>query len=226
MRIDLKKLGLGLLVMLAASALVVAGASAVTPLGNHFTAETSEQDLVLKGTESFSEGREINWELTVNGKPEGSLLKCTDVAYHGTLVDFAATTSQAIPLRPTYSGCSTNGKESHNLFVDVPAECGTNVLTLTSGNPGTAHVECEVKLTHKNCEIRILKQTLSGVTYTTGLREGVHSLAVDVNFPATTVHFENGICVFLGTVHTYHATGSFSIWGEDRNGEKIGIRHT
>jgi len=219
----LKALGLGLLAAMAVAA--TGGGSATANTSGHFVSEAKEHYLVVKGISSGAI-HSVNFQRTVNGEPSGEPIRCTSVTYHGTLAGSAATTSQEISLWPRYEGCSTSGIAPHNIAIDIPTGCQTNVLKFTSGVPGTVHVECEITFTHPNCTTRIPKQTLSGATYTTVTESEINALTIDLSFASTTIHYEGGVCVFLGTTQTFDLAGSLTLWGEDTEGNRVGITHT
>jgi hypothetical protein len=229
MKGKLRILGAGVLAVVAVGAVAAGGASAVTPANSHFTTEAPEHHVILKGTETFPGNHNLSLQRTVGGQASGEPWKCTHVGYHGTLSGVAVTTTQSISLRPDYTGlnnCSTGAIPPHNMVIHVPTGCGTDVLQFTSGNPGTMHLLCPITITHPNCEMRVPAQTKSGVTYTTVVEGNRHALTLDINFQSTTVHFESGFCVFLGTVQTFHTVGSITLWGEDTLGNRVGITHT
>lgn len=214
---------LGVFALAATSALAAVNASAFTPLNSHFTSNVDH--VVVRGVETFPGDHNLSFQRTVNGVAEGEPIKCTHVAYHGTLNGAAATTTQSVSLRPEYKECSTGGAGPHDVTVHVPAGCGTEVFQFTSGNPGTVHDRCEITVTHPNCTIRIPPQTLSGVTYKQITEGGVHVITAEVDVQNITGHFEGGLCVFLGTKQVFHMKGSVTVKGE-ANGEPVGVTHT
>jgi hypothetical protein len=229
MSMKLKVLGLGLLAVLATSAFAVVNASATT--SGHFVSHAKEHHLVLEGTETFPGEHNLVFQRTVNGAASGEPIRCTHVAYHGTLEGTAATTTQSVALRPDYTStgtptCSTGGVAPHNVEIHVPTACGTNVFVFTSGNPGTVHDECEITVTHPNCTIRMPKQTLNGVTYKAIKVNNADALTAEVNVQGITGHFEGGACIFLGTTQIFHMKGSVRVWAKDKLGNPVGITHT
>jgi hypothetical protein len=223
MKGKLKVLGAGVLAVAAAGAVTVVDAPAST--SGHFTAETAEHHVIVKGEETFPGNHNISFQRTVNGQPSGEPWKCTRATYHGTLSGAAATTTQAVSVTPTYEKCSTAGVEPHNMTIHHPSSCGTNILQFTSGSPGTVHLLCAITITHPNCTTTVPPQTLTGATYHTVTENNKHALTVNVNL-TTTVHFEAGFCVFLGTTQTLDAIGTITLWGENTLGGRVGITHT
>jgi hypothetical protein len=231
MSLKLKILGLGLLAAIGTSAFAVVNASALST--GHFTSHLPaghDQHLIIKGTESRKAGQgnhalefnEINTNTETTG---GTGIICTHVDYHGTLEGAAATTTTSVKVRPNYTECSTKGSSEHNVIVDVPAGCGTNVFDFTPGGNGTVHVNCAITITHPACRIVIPTQTLSGITYTPVV-EGKSALTLDVAVHNITGHYESGFCVFVGTNHLFEMTGTVTVWGEDTPGNRVGITHT
>jgi hypothetical protein len=221
----LKALGLGLVATTVIGAFAAVSASAFTPLNSHFT--SSVHHITVRGSETAvaPSTHGIHIQRTVNGAPNGEPIGCKHVAYHGTLSGAAATTTQSISLRPEYKECSTGTIAPYNVTIHVPAVCGTEVFQLTSGNPGTVHLKCELTITHPNCTVRIPPQTLTGATYTQVAPNGVHELTPHILLNNVTGHFEAGFCSFLGTAQTYHFKGSLTLWGENATG-RVPITHT
>jgi hypothetical protein len=102
------------------------------------------------------------------------------------------------------------------------------VFEFTSGNPGTVHVKCLITITHPNCEITVPVQTphSGGVTYNTVTEGGKHALTLSVNVGGITGQFHGGLCIFLGTNHTFNMTGSATVWGEDKDNLRVNVTHT
>lgn len=81
-------------------------------------------------------------------------------------------------------------------------------------------------ITHPNCTISVPPQTnVTGFTPTTTVANGKHAITLDVNIQYT-VHYESGICVFLGTKHTAAITGSTIIQGKNTLDEPVNITST
>jgi|SRR6187549_380189 len=226
MSTKLKALGLSVIATLAMSAVAVVNASATDPSPtSHFTSEATEHHLIIKGTDAFGTTHALKFF-------EGSNtpISCTHSTYHGTLSGIPATTTQSIEIRPSYSSCATTTGTWGEVVVHVPAGCGTNVFKITSRTPpshGTVHIECEIKITHPNCEITIPKQTpKGGIVYDTDTRNLKHSITGTVTVEEITGHFHGGICVFLGTNHLFKMEGSATFWGENTAGNPVGVTAT
>lgn len=235
MSLKIKALGLGLLAAMAVSAIAVMSASATTPANSHFTAEPTEHHVIIKGAETAGPPHTLLFQKTnASGEPDGAAIKCTQATYHGTLSGLAATTTQSVSVRPHYTECSTGGVAPHDITIDVPAGCGTEVFQFTSGNPSTIHVNCAITITHPStsggfCRIVVPVQTTINSapnTYTTVTEATKHALTLDIDVRNITGHFEEGLCVFLGTTHKFDMTGSVTVWGENTNGGRVGITHT
>jgi len=222
MNLKLRVLGLGLVALVATGAFAVVNASAFTPVNSHFTADPPTHVLKITGTDAFGTNHGLSFTEAGN-----TGISCTHVTYHGELTGAAATTTQSVRVRPAYKNCGTEGGAWGTITVDVPAACGTNVFEFTSGTPGTVHLNCDITITHPNCEITVPKQgKLSGVTYTTDTAGGRHSLTLDVDVGKITGHFHGGICVFLGTTHVFHMKGASTVFGEDKDANRVNITHT
>lgn len=226
MSLKFKILGLGLLAVMATSAFAAVNASALTT--GHFTAEPAVGDhhVIVKGTDAYKTAHQLVFKEV--GAAEG--ISCTDSEYHGTLSGAAATTTQAIQVRPTYKNCATESGAWGSVAVHVPAACGTNVFEFTSRSAGhaTVHVRCAIQVTHPNCTINIPAQTphSGGVTYTTTTEINKHAITLNSTVGGITANYEGGICIFLGTSHTYEMTGSATVWGEDTATNRVGITAT
>jgi hypothetical protein len=234
MSIKLKILGLGVLAVMATSAFAAVNASALS--NGHFTAEPTEHHLILKGTEATPGNHNLSfYRLNSDGTTaSGSPIKCTHAAYEGTLPlegkpGTEATTTQAVQVRPTYKECSTGAEPPHNIPIDISTGCKNNVFEFKSGGTGTVNVNCDITITHPSCHISILaseNKNLSGVTYTTTTESNKHALTMNVNVNGIKGTFVSGICVFLGTKHTFEMIGSVTVWGENTAGGRVGITHT
>ena len=227
MSIKLKALGLGLLAVMAMGAFAAVNASALS--NGHFVAEPPTDHLIIAGTETVGTPHRLHFNEIENkvGHPTtGNSITCTHASYHGTLEGAAATTTSAVRVRPEYKECSTNGEPPHNVIVDVPPACGTNVFEFTPGGNGTVHVNCTITITHPNCEITVDPQTTSGVTYTTTFENNKHKLTLHINAKTIVGTYHGGICIFLGTTHYFEMTGSVTVAGQDTEGKTVPITHT
>lgn len=223
MSMKLKVLGLGLIAVLATSSFAVVNASA--QLSGHFTSDTHH--IILKGTDAYKTNHQLVFRET--GAAEG--ISCTDSEYHGTVQlpsgGQTPTTTQAVTVTPSYTNCATESGTWGEVTVHHEASCATQVFKFTSGNPGTVHVECPVTITHPNCRIVVPKQTPSGgIVYHTIEEGGKHALTGTVAVTNITGHYEGGLCVFLGTKHTFEMNGNVTIWGEDTEKNRVNITAT
>jgi hypothetical protein len=223
MILKFKVLGLGIL---AISTIAATGASAST--SGHFTADPTDHHIIIKGTEAYPGEHNLYFQQTVNGQASGEPITCTHVGYHGTLSGVAATTTQSVSVRPVYKECSTNGWSPHNVTVDVPAACGTNVFEFRSRNPtpATVNLNCTITITHPECEMTVPAQPLNGIYYTTVIESNKHAVTLHVDATNITVHYHGGLCIFLGTTHTFRLTGFATAWGESTAGARVNITHT
>jgi hypothetical protein len=222
-----KLLGPTILALAAVSATLVVNASANT--SGHFTAELAEHHLIVKGTESRKSGTHalslygINSDGTTGA---GQPIQCTHADYHGTLSGSAATTTQTVQIRPKYFECQTGGGAVHDVTVEVPVACGTNVFELTSGGNGTMHLRCTITIKHPNCTIAIPPQTVSGISYALTVESEKLALTLNVNVRNIVGNYHGGACVFLGTPHLFELVGSVTAWGENTAGGRVSILHT
>jgi len=219
MSIKLKALGLGLLATMAMSAFAVMNASASST--GHFVSHAKEHHLIVTGTDAFGTAHQLVFK-----EGTGTGISCTHSTYHGTLEGLAATTTTALRVRPSYSKCATESGTWGEVTVHVPTACGTNVFEFTSGGTGTVHLNCTITITHPNCEITVPNQTLSGVTYKNVTEGGTAGVTLNVNVGNINGQFHGGICIFLGTNHTFTMTGSATVTGEDTNKNPVGITST
>lgn len=240
MSLKLKVLGLGLLAVMATSAFAV---NASATKSGHFVADPSTHTLTPTGTESYNPDNpsstphnlsffRMNATGTATEPAEQIPIKCTHVDYHGeTLTGAAATTTQVVRVRPTYTGCSTGATAvPHDITVHVPTSCETNVFEFTSGNTGTVHVNCTITITHPNCEIVIPNnaenKSLHGITYDTIVTDSKHALTVTSAVKKIRGYFHGGICIFLGTSKTFEMVGSATVWADDAAGNVVNVTHT
>ena len=212
MSLKLKALGLGLLAVMAMSAFAAVNASAT--INGHFTSTTD--DLILTGTDQYGTKHQLVFKETGSS---GVGISCTDSHYHGALSGDPATTSTSVQLTPTYKNCATESGTWGDVTVKHDAGCDTKVYKFHSRTPnghGTVTVECGITISHPNCTIRVPKQNPSGgIVYTTSNEGGSHEITADVTVTNIIGQYEGGICVFLGTNHTFTMNGSVTLWGLD-----------
>jgi hypothetical protein len=215
MILKIKVLGLGALVGLAASAVATVNASATST--GHFYSHSS--------TVTEVEGTELGThflELTLHGF-EGAIF-CEAASYLG----FMGTTATSIDVfDPEHKTCRTTGQGHGTTKVHVN-DCG---YTLTPGHVGTVHIDCEpgraIEITHPNCTITIVPQTVSGITYTPAEESGKRYITLDASAVQFAGQFHAGICVFTGTNHTGTLHGSVTARGFHPNTfNQVDITHT
>lgn len=220
-----KSKALGLALFAATAVAALAAASAAASVNGHFTSDVQEHHVILKGTSAFGTAHQ-----TVFREGTNTGFTCTHNLFHGTASGTSATTTQEISLRPEYKGCATENGSWGELAVHVPTGCGTNVYKITSRSAGghdTVHVECEITITHPNCTLKVPKQTpAGGVTYTAVTEAGVSAITADITATGITIHYEGGICIFLGTTHTFAMNGSITLWSESTAGNRVSTTAT
>jgi hypothetical protein len=233
MSTKLKILGLGVLAVMATSAFAVVNASAT--ITGHFTAEPTEHHVIVKGTDAYGSAHQLVFKETGSTGPG---ISCTHSEYHGTLgaagTPVESTTTQSVTVRPKYTNCATENETWGTTSVIVPESCGTNVFQFTSRTTGhgTVKVNCTITIKHPNCEITVPSGQLlggaagNGVTWTTTVEKEKHALTANITVLNIAGQFHGGICVFLGTPHTFTMTGSATVWGENTVGGRVGITHT
>ncbi|HYP54880.1 MAG TPA: hypothetical protein VEQ41_01075 [Solirubrobacterales bacterium] len=214
----LKILGVGLLAVIATSALAAASSSAET--GGHFVSDgvhttiSSTDDLV---------------HLVRFSTDQGTPIECTTESYSGTTEGLTVT---QVTIAPQYKECLTQGQASHTATVDIGGCTYRLTIANLSQFDNTVHLHCPTGvagavITHPNCTMRIPPQTPSGGVVYTGITEfGKHAFTVDVTARNITTHYEGGICIFLGTTHTSTLNGSVIVSGRAANGTQVNITAT
>jgi len=124
------------------------------------------------------------------------------------------------------SGCHTEGQEPGTMAIDTNGCLGRG--SSNSGGALTGELVCpfgNMVVTHPNCSISVPPQKTNGFTPTAITTFGKHAITLDVNIEYT-VHYESGICIFLGTKHTASILGSTIIWGQNTEGVPVNITST
>lgn len=219
MSMKLKALGLAVLAVTAVGAFAVVNASA--KIAGHFT--TTTHHTIIKGTENGP-----NHDLRFIGE-DGSFITCTHASYEGAIPS-PTTTTQSVEVTPTYKECSTSGTAPHNISVHHNG-CKYRFDSAANAKHATVWVVCpagsKIKITHPNCEISVPAQQLSGVTYTAETRpSNKKGITIDVTVAGISAQYHNGLCVFLGTNHTFTMEGSATVWGVNTANEEVSIEHT
>jgi hypothetical protein len=124
--------------------------------------------------------------------------------------------------------CYTEGQEPGTIVVHAN-ECTGRARSNSTGSL-TADLVCpagkKLVFTHPNCTISVPPQNdIGGFTPTTILENGKHAITIDVNVKYT-VHYEGGICIFLGTTKTGSVLGGTIIRGFNTKGEQVNITST
>lgn len=220
MSLKLKGLGLGMLAMLALGAVVVINASAKT--GGHFVSDAVDGHTIVSQTS----GAGIHQLSFVQHGLEGAIV-CDEMSVTGTAVGATVASEVGTPL---FNKCHTAGSETP-LGVHMNG-CQTRI-TIAPGAEATTEQtndiicppEKTIVITHPNCTITIVPQTVTGITYTTTLQNGKHAITADVNSQVS-LQYHAGICIFTGTNHTGTFKGSTIIKAFDTNGEQVNITAT
>jgi len=202
----------GLALALAACVIAAAPGAAMAETGGHFTSETAHT--AWEGTEVKASGHTT--KLT-----EGSNTpyECGKATYSGTTT---TTTVTEVALTPTYSGCRTSSGTEGEVTYHVNGCSYVFKIGKKAIADNTMQLSCPVgkqlEITHPNCTIKVPPQTFSqGVAYTKITEGGKAALTLDLTAQAT-VNYEGGICIFLGTTHTFNLTGSIILTGKNTTG--------
>jgi hypothetical protein len=224
MSLKLKVLGLGLLAVLATSALAVMNASA-NGTGGHFVSTATHTNIV--GTES---GSHILHFIRDNDTNPESRIGCDEESYTGTAT---AATVESLTITPTYNKCYTTNSNKTGVTIDTNG-C-TYTFTVTKGTTSTTeqqvHLLCDpgkfIQITHPNCTITIHPQTVnSAVTYTNQVdTNGLHYVTLDVN--ATFATTNHGLCQFIIPTNDFGLlSGSVTVRGFNKQKEQVSITAT
>jgi hypothetical protein len=154
-----------------------------------------------------------------------SVIQCDEFSAFGTVT---AATVQQVSGSTSFVGCRTEGEPSGSLTVHTNGCTGTGFSNSTGAVTGS--LDCpagkSLVVTHPNCTINVPPQAnVTGFTATQITLEGKHAITLDANVQYT-IHYEGGICVFLGTKHTMFITGSTVIRGTNTEGSYINITST
>jgi hypothetical protein len=217
--LKLKTLGLGILAITATAGLL--GANAAATGGGHFVFDTAHT--TVEGTQAlFSE----EFEFTNHGL-EGGVI-CTGGYFEETNT---SSTESELLMPPQYEFCHTTGSTTN---IPIHENGCVYRLTVAAGTTDqkeqTFHLTCQtgkaIVITHPNCTISIPPQSVkTGTTYTRKEKFLRHLITVDTHAEMT-MHYEAGICIFLGTNHTGTLNGSTEIAAYNTNGELVGITAT
>lgn len=215
---SLKSRGLGL-ALLAALAVSAAGAvSAAAKVSGHFTSDAVGGHTIVNQVSSLPSNHGFVIKIDETAAFECKEFSAFGTAVSGTLTEVEGSTQA--------NGCHTEGSEVVTAI--HTNECKGKAWSNATGALTGAMV-CppgkSLEITHPNCTIVAPPQTTSGLTPTTIVKNNKHAITVDVNIQYT-VHYEQGICIFLGTKHTASIIGSTEVWGQDTNGLPVNITST
>jgi hypothetical protein len=218
MSLRLRGLGLAVLAIGAVGAFAAMNASAT--VSGHFVSDAVGGHTIVN--QSINPALSHSFNVSIEG---GARIECEQASVQGTA---STATMQAVKGAMTLGECHTEGAAPGTVTVHMNGCTGEG--TSNSSGSGTGHLLCPVgktvELTHPNCTIKVPPQTSGGFTYTNVTDEGKHTITVDVNSTGYTVHYESGICVFLGTTHTASITGSTIVRATDTNGQRVNITST
>ena len=225
MSIKLKALSLGLLAVLAMAAFAAINASAT--VRGHFTHDAATDHATILGTENGAPH-----DLLFNEEGSNVQIVCTHTDYHGTA---PAKTVTSLTVTPAYTNCGTVGEATWG-GVKIHTNGCAFILSSRSTEHGTVEIECPagkaIEITQSNCTTTIPAQKPSvtvltgGVVYHTTTEGSKHTLTPTVTVKKITGHFHAGLCIFVGTNHTFELTGALTVAGQDTAGEQINITHT
>ncbi len=208
----LKILGAALLSFAATSAFAVTHVSAAT--AGHFTHEGATDNAIITGHEHQLEFVRLAAG-TYNTTGEQPII-CKTSQYTGKV---EAKTVTSIQMFPRHTDCTTGGS---GVTIDQN-HCAYTFSSQGAGKHGTVAIDCPtgvaIEITTPGCVTRVPTQTTAstlteGVSYKTVV-EGKHALTAEVTVNTITVHFESGICIFLGTAHKFELKGSVTVKGYD-----------
>lgn len=215
---SLKSSGIGLALLAAMAIAAIGAVNATAQVSGHFVSEAVGGHTMVSQVSSFPSNHGFIIKID-----ETSAFQCKEFSAFGTAVSGTLTevegTTQA-------KGCHTEGSEIETAI--HTNECKGKAWSNATGALTGAMV-CpagkSLEITHPNCTILAPPQTTTGLTPTTIVKNNKHAITVDVNIQYT-VHYEQGICIFLGTKHTATITGSTEVWGQDTTGAPVNITST
>ena len=229
MSIKLKALSLGFLAVMAMAGFAAVNASAVVK--GHFTHDAADGHATIIGTEVGKKPHDL--EFREEGS-EAAGITCTHAHYHG---DVFQNTVETVTVTPTYTKCGTTSDATWGNVSVHTNGCGFDLYSHGTNTHGTVTVECPagkaIVITHPNCTITVPPQHPSathltgGLTYTTDVGPtGKHTITADVTVKKITGQFHGGICIFLGTSHSFEMNGALTVEGFDTAGNPVNLTHT
>lgn len=219
MSLKLKGLGLAVLASLAIGAVTVMTASATT--GGHFVSDAVDGHTIVNQTS----GEGIHNLSFVQHGLESAIV-CDEMSVTGTATTATVTSGVGTP---TFAKCHTEGSET-SIAIHMNG-CQTQI-TVAAGEGATEQTndiicppEKQIIITHPNCTITIVPQTVTGITYTRIVDNGKHAITAAVNSQVA-LQYHAGICIFTGTNHTGTFKGSTIIRAFDTAGEQVNVTAT
>jgi hypothetical protein len=232
MSVKLKVLGLSLLAVMAASAMVVMNASAESQPSGHFTSDSPSGSTELIGFQTVPNGPHM-LELSQPG--------FTGIVCHVLSLSevFSGTTVTDLTLIPSVKDCLTTGGSTGSVAVHINGCTGTVLQPNkeSAKTEQTVQLVCpagkKIEITHSGCTLAIQPVTVKGAGYTTivekvpGSSEAAkHAITATVNasFPVTR---HGGFCALLATNSTATVSGSGTVFGKDpTSGKQVNITAT
>jgi len=224
MSTKLKALGLGLLAVMAMSAVAVMNAGAST--GGHFV--STEEHTIVEGFEGAEPNPHV-LHFNKEGGAAGERIGCDVDKYTGT-ISSATKTATEITITPSWEQCYTTG--SPNTKFDIHENKCDFLFTISKTPTGhnTAHVVCQnageaFVITHPNCTITVPPQTVTGVSYT-NITPAKHEVTLTSTVKGIESQYHGGICIFLGTTQKSEMVGSVTVKGFTTAGVQIPVTAT
>lgn len=220
MTMKIKALGVGLLAVVATSALAVMNAGAT--VGGHFVIGASHATIL-----GYEEATHV-LELAEEGSTQpDQRIYCTTANYSGTVT---SATVEEITLTPKWSECHTT---NHVQNFEVHENGCSIRLTVRPGGDvshNTVHLICpagkSIEVTHPHCNITFAPQTASGVVYTRLTDVVGDMITLESTVKGVESQYHGGVCVFLGTNHKSEITGSVTIEAVNAVGQSVNLTAT
>ncbi|HYP56370.1 MAG TPA: hypothetical protein VEQ41_08750 [Solirubrobacterales bacterium] len=214
MNLKVKRRCLGVIAMLAITALT--GANATATSGGHFASDS--EHTILKSVNSAQHDHAF---IAHSGEIDCNL---GTLKHEGT---FSSKIVASIDLAPSYGECTTQGGTPITSYTFNGC-----VYRLTVGSPVTTaeqtiHFVCPtgkaLEFHQPNCLATMVAQTATGtVTYKTSLQNGKDALTLELNATFET-QYHGGLCVFLGTKQSATLTGSLLLTASNTVGEPVSV---
>ena len=218
MKLKFKRLGLGMLAVMAIGAL--GGSSATATGGGHFVSGVTHTQVELVSNKT---GHSFTW-WNSNGT-----VTCGKSVHTGTI---ASSTVESIVFNPGWGeGCTTADGTAMSFTTNGCTFRLKVAFGTTASTEQTMHFECPAgkvfEVDQTNCLVTIVPQTIgNAATYGTMETNGKHAITVSLNATLET-QFHGGLCVFLGTKQSTTLTGSAVLSGfSPINGEPVSLTAT